>query len=1119
MRKTIVGAFLLFLVVALTPAITTGLSSSRVLTKSGRFQAPGTRASALTGAARYDWLLRSSKLQALTPAAKRAVLGSAGLIRQNAPAARFQAGLIPSSAAGTGTPLENVRVNNPALDVTNHTHNNSTVATDGKYIAISFDDDAGPTGGYAISSDGGRTFAQGAIPEPALGVNVGDGAVAFSPSGMLFYSSLVSLGTSFEPVVEVAVSSSTDHGTTFSTPAIVSASIGEPGPVQDAPSITVDQSAGSPFKGNVYVTWVNFGPNSISLARSTDDGATFQTPVTLPAPPTPPAGVYLNFTEGPTVAVGPSGELYVFYYASYDGGPGSQILVAKSTDGGQTFGASSVVASYFTQQNTPNPGFPSTVVTNVLGLEQGEPLYTGGQDGVASNSYPRAAVDRNGNVVVVFEAKSLTGLEGTDRSNIFFARSSDGGAKFSAPVQLNDDAGLTTQWRPSIAVTPGGVFGVKWLDRRNDPAHDSLNDVYMTISRDGGATFSKNFRVTDNNWLFGEVDPVYALNYDQAGLIDLGEYPSFSFHGGYDTMAALGETFLCSWSDERSGKSDIYFTSVPASFDSSAPDFSISPHQLYASVVAGASVDVEIDSASVKKFATPIVLTAAGVPGLSFSSNQLSAGQSAALTITASGSTTPGLYIVTISGSSPNAGSIIRKTNLSLTVFEPGHQAGPPVNATTGRGNALQCDQSMTVDSTGKLHLCFLSDTASPGVLQAYYVQSSDGGLTFNAPVAVGSSPVGSLGLSDKFRREARNERPGNLSALVSSSPMAGSSASGFAPTTFYSVLSTFSEPAIAVDLNGVIYISVIAVSSVNVGSLDEGVQSQILLYESTDGGKTFSAPTVAATDPCAGFVPIDILTYFKLIVAQAINTDKDGNLLIAYVPICGLPNQAGGQARVYVTRSTDGGASFSSTQKVSKKDLVDADAELPIRVAFNSKGAAYVLYASGVFKLKLAVASDGVHFTRAKPVYDASNPEAQVFIDTSASGPDLLIDANDNVFVSFIEVGDEGNDLYVTSSTDHGVSFSPPFKITNSHDITFSSPFTDSAGDIGYLYTRGTLGVFESRSSDGGKTFSQTENISGHLPSIIDHTEIAAGPRGSLFAYWGTTVGGGSNIYVCKFR
>jgi hypothetical protein len=486
-------------------------------------------------------------------------------------------------------------VNNPALDLSSHTHNNSTIATDGTYIAIGFDDDAGFTGGHAMSSDGGQTFAQSAVPQPALGIDVGDGVVAFGPNGTLFYSSLV-----LQETTAVAVASSTDHGMTFSQPAIVSGTIGGATAFQDAPSICVDEGANSAFKGNIYVSWATFGKaaNSISFTSSTDAGATFQTPVALPAPPKPPKDSVLAFIDGPLPAVGPGGQVYVFYYASYFGTLGSQIFVVKSTDGGKTFGPGVVVASFFTQES---------VLAPLSDVFQGLQVYTGGQGGVASDtasdSYPQVAIDQTGNIGVVFEATSLTAPGASDPSKVFFAKSSDGGNTFSAPLQINDDGGVTTQWRPSIAVTPSGVFGVKWFDRRNDAAHDSLNNVYMAISNDGGNTFSKNFLLTDTNWLFGEED---TITIDSANFniesADLNE-ESIDYHGSYDTITALGESFLCSWSDERSGKSDIYFTSVPASFDSASPDFSVSPHQLYSAVVAaGASASVGIDITSVNEF-------------------------------------------------------------------------------------------------------------------------------------------------------------------------------------------------------------------------------------------------------------------------------------------------------------------------------------------------------------------------------------------------------------------------------------------------------------------------------------------------------------------------------------
>jgi hypothetical protein len=1094
MRNTIAVSFLLLLAVALMPATTTGLSSSGSLPRSGRFAASlASGPDAAPSSGKLGWLLKSPYFHALSSAGKRAVLMSAGLLPRPAPAPRLRSGLTPSSSAETGQPLENIRVNNPALDLTYHTHSDSTIATDGTYIAVGFDDDAGLGSGYAISSDGGQTFAQGAAPNPALGVDLGDSELAFAPNGTLFLSSLA-----LQEETGVAVASSTDHGNTFSTPTIVSGTIGGLGSLQDTPSIAVDRGASSPFKGNVYLSWSTIGERgfTISFTRSTNLGSTFQAPVTLPAPPKPPAGSSLFFAYGPSASVGPNGELYVFYYASYFGTLGSQILAVKSTDGGMTFGAASVVASFFTQES---------VITDQV---QGEQVYTGGQFGVESTSYPQAAVDQSGNIGVVFEATSLSAAGGADPSNVFFTKSSDGGGSFSAPLQLNDDGGTTTQWRPSIAVTPAGVFGVKWFDRRSDSGHDSLTDVYMATSSDGGNTFSKNFRVTDTNWLFGEEDAPETID----------------FHGLYDTMAALGEIFLCSWSDERSGKSDVYFTSVPAAFDSASPDFSISPAQLYSRVVAaGASVSVTVDSTSLNQSQTPIALSAtAPVAGLSFSFSpaQVSPGQSAVIRISASGATPPGLYIVPISGS---AGSLVRTTNLSLTVFEPGHQAAVPVNASNTIGSTFQAAQSMTSDSNGNLHVCFLDDTASPGTLQIYYARSSDSGQTFTSPVLVGNGSIPDLvsGPSPNVRRKARlakAEKPKLVTSLASAHPSVTGTSSAFAPTTVYGAFTTEEEPGIAVDLAGNIYISVATINIV-----DGRFAGQILIYKSTDGGKTFSAPTVAVTNSCN-----------QEIDAQAIRTDKAGNIVLAYVPFC-RDKKADGEieASVSVVISSDGGATFSAPQNVSGKDLVNALDDLPIRIAFDTKGGLYVLYSAStgqfqglpgksLLNVRLAIAPDGVHFSPATSVYDVAliNGAVQtLFFDPSTSAPDIVIDANDNIFVCVLGETPFGDDIYVMSSTNGGASFSAPANITNSLDVTYLSPFADSTGNIGYLYTRGTLGIFEGRSSDGGKTFFQTENVSGHLPSIIDHTEVASDPSGNLFAYWGTTVGGSSDIYVCKFH
>ena len=57
-----------------------------------------------------------------------------------------------------------------------------------------------------------------------------------------------------------------------------------------------------------------------------------------------------------------------------------------------------------------------------------------------------------------------------------------------ARVQLGAGGGATDQFEPFVSVAGNGTLSIAWYDRRNDPANDTLIDVYKTFSTDGGAT-------------------------------------------------------------------------------------------------------------------------------------------------------------------------------------------------------------------------------------------------------------------------------------------------------------------------------------------------------------------------------------------------------------------------------------------------------------------------------------------------------------------------------------------------------------------------------------------------------------------------------------------------------
>ncbi|RMD98835.1 MAG: hypothetical protein D6812_12760, partial [Deltaproteobacteria bacterium] len=86
---------------------------------------------------------------------------------------------------------------------------------------------------------------------------------------------------------------------------------------------------------------------------------------------------------------------------------------------------------------------------------------------------------------------------------------------------------------PAIVVDRAGIVRIMWLDRRDDPENLLVN-VYYTESRDGGATFMRNMRVSDVAF-----DPRFAIK-SKGGFL-----------GDYFAMDADGERAFLVWTDTR----------------------------------------------------------------------------------------------------------------------------------------------------------------------------------------------------------------------------------------------------------------------------------------------------------------------------------------------------------------------------------------------------------------------------------------------------------------------------------------------------------------------------------------------------------------------------------------
>ena len=125
-------------------------------------------------------------------------------------------------------------------------------------------------------------------------------------------------------------------------------------------------------------------------------------------------------------------------------------------------------------------------------------------------------------------------------ADIWYQRSTDGGRTWAEPRVLNDDdpTKMNGQYVPFVRTAPNGRVDVVWWDTRDDPGIRA-NDVYYAYSSNGGASWSKNIRITDQtiDRRFG----VWGQNFDQnspPGLASVNEFAMISWD---DTRFSRGE--------------------------------------------------------------------------------------------------------------------------------------------------------------------------------------------------------------------------------------------------------------------------------------------------------------------------------------------------------------------------------------------------------------------------------------------------------------------------------------------------------------------------------------------------------------------------------------------------
>ncbi len=336
-----------------------------------------------------------------------------------------------------------------------------------------------PMRGY-FSNDAGQTWGAVDLPLPPPATTNGtdfgsDPGVAFDTQGNVYYSYIVVFfNRRFQSIqgTEMAVAKSFDGGRSWPQVTFFNFNSGS-GKFNDKPMIAVDTSPTSPFRDSVYVAWdtASSGKSSANddllFARSVNGGRTFSSPVALNTHNGGPTSVI-----GADPFVGPNGEVYIAWHDVQN----NVLAFNSSFSGGVTFGQQQIIAPTVVPFDDAIPAmasrrallYPACDADRSTSANRGT-LYCSWMDETASN--------------------------GTD---IFVARSVNLGASWSPQVRVNDDpTGVRkdqfNQWLSVDPVT--GSVDVSWNDARNDPA-DTKTDIFFSRSTDGGAFFAPNVKVT-----------------------------------------------------------------------------------------------------------------------------------------------------------------------------------------------------------------------------------------------------------------------------------------------------------------------------------------------------------------------------------------------------------------------------------------------------------------------------------------------------------------------------------------------------------------------------------------------------------------------------------------------
>jgi hypothetical protein len=402
--------------------------------------------------------------------------------------------------------------------------------TPSKIIAASNNISGSGTQGVYYSTDGGVTWGQTNLPLASGDSFHSDPTVDWTSDGTA-WSTTMGINSA-QTVLKVQSYRSANGGATWTFDGTISGTQTN----TDKQMQWVDHSASSAFANNIYVIWHNGNP--VFMNRRTSSG--WGTPIQVSD--SQATGTCI----GADVKSNSAGDVFGFFPDTGSRG----IYVVKSTNGGVSYATPVKLVTTFDSYDIGVPAFSSRRIL----------IYVSGgtyRNGTTNNVYALWTDLSGDSGCTTAASEPGTNTASTCKTRVWFSRSTDGGATWSARTKINNQSGLNDQFNQFLAVDEtNGTLGAMYYDTVADPNRKKV-DVYYQMSSDGGATWQPAVKVTT------------AMTDETVAGADSGNQ-----FGDYNSLSGYANAFFPSWTDRRNNaKEEIWTAKVTTA---TTPTFSIS---------------------------------------------------------------------------------------------------------------------------------------------------------------------------------------------------------------------------------------------------------------------------------------------------------------------------------------------------------------------------------------------------------------------------------------------------------------------------------------------------------------------------------------------------------------